>query len=251
MARGGVEARPDRERARCARAGRARRGSARRGLRNRCAGLGFGRGRRDLPRSHPPADPLPNRAPRHIDASRCGSLARVPRLGGGAAHLRAARVRNRAVTAWLSPAEWSVVALSLRVSLVAVALTLPLAYALAWLLARRRFPGAILLDALVHLPLVVPPVVTGWLLLILFGRTGPIGAWLEAQFGIVLVFRWTGAALAAAVMALPLMVRAMRLSIEAVDRRLVEAARTLGARPWRAFATITLPLSLPGIAAGA
>lgn len=149
------------------------------------------------------------------------------------------------------PDEWSVVALSLRVSLLAVALTLPLAYALAWLLARRRFPGAILLDALVHLPLVVPPVVTGWLLLILFGRTGPIGAWLEAQFGIVLVFRWTGAALAAAVMALPLMVRAMRLSIEAVDRRLVEAARTLGARPWRAFATITLPLSLPGIAAGA
>jgi len=155
------------------------------------------------------------------------------------------------VTTWLSPAEWSVVALSLRVSLVAVALTLPLAYALAWLLARRRFPGAILLDALVHLPLVVPPVVTGWLLLVLFGRTGPVGAWLEAQFGIVLVFRWTGAALAAAVMALPLMVRAMRLSIEAVDRRLVEAARTLGARPWRAFATITLPLSLPGIAAGA
>lgn len=149
------------------------------------------------------------------------------------------------------PDEWSVVALSLRVSLLAVALTLPLAYALAWLLARRRFPGAILLDALVHLPLVVPPVVTGWLLLVLFGRTGPVGAWLEAQFGIVLVFRWTGAALAAAVMALPLMVRAMRLSIEAVDRRLVEAARTLGARPWRAFATITLPLSLPGIAAGA
>jgi len=155
------------------------------------------------------------------------------------------------VTGWLTPDEWSVVALSLRVSLLAVALTLPLAYALAWLLARRRFPGAILLDALVHLPLVVPPVVTGWLLLVLFGRTGPIGAWLEAQFGIVLVFRWTGAALAAAVMALPLMVRAMRLSIEAVDRRLVEAARTLGARPWRAFATITLPLSLPGIAAGA
>ncbi len=155
------------------------------------------------------------------------------------------------MTGWLTPDEWSVVALSLRVSLLAVALTLPLAYALAWLLARRRFPGAILLDALVHLPLVVPPVVTGWLLLVLFGRTGPIGAWLEAQFGIVLVFRWTGAALAAAVMALPLMVRAMRLSIEAVDRRLVEAARTLGARPWRAFATITLPLSLPGIAAGA
>ena len=155
------------------------------------------------------------------------------------------------MTAWLSPEEWSIVVLSLKVSVVAVALTLPLAYALAWLLARRRFPGRILLDALVHLPLVVPPVVTGWLLLILFGRAGPIGAWLEAQFGLVLVFRWTGAALAAAVMALPLMVRAMRLSIEAVDRRLVDAARTLGARPWRAFLTVTLPLSAPGIAAGA
>jgi len=151
----------------------------------------------------------------------------------------------------LTPDEWGIVALSLKVSVVAVVLTLPVAYALAWLLARRRFPGLILLDALVHLPLVVPPVVTGWLLLILFGRTGPIGSWLEAQFGLVLVFRWTGAALAAAVMALPLMVRAMRLSIEAVDRRLVDAARTLGAAPWRAFLTITLPLSAPGIAAAA
>ena len=155
------------------------------------------------------------------------------------------------MTAWPPPEEWSIVALSLQVSVVAVVLTLPVAYALAWLLARRRFPGRILLDALVHLPLVVPPVVTGWLLLILFGRNGPIGSWLEAQFGMVLVFRWTGAALAAAVMALPLMVRAMRLSIEAVDRRLVDAARTLGAKRWRAFLTITLPLSGPGIAAGA
>ena len=152
---------------------------------------------------------------------------------------------------WLTPGEWSIVLLSLRVSVVAVALTLPVAYALAWLLARPRFPGRLLLDAVVHLPLVVPPVVTGWVLLILFGRAGPIGGWLEAQFGITLVFRWTGAALAAAVMALPLMVRAMRLSIEAVDRRLVQAARTLGAGPWRAFVTVTLPLSLPGIAAGA
>jgi molybdate transport system permease protein len=155
------------------------------------------------------------------------------------------------MNAWLTPEEWSVVALSLRVSLAAVALTLPLAYALAWLLARRRFPGRVLLDALVHMPLVLPPVVTGWLLLLLFGRNGPIGAWLDANFGVTLVFHWTGAALAAAVMALPLMVRAMRLSIEAVDRRLVDAARTLGARPGRAFLTITLPLSAPGIAAGA
>lgn len=153
--------------------------------------------------------------------------------------------------AWLSPAEWSVILLSLKVSLVAMAMTLPLSYALAWLLARRSFPGKLALDALIHLPLVIPPVVTGWLLLILFGRFGPVGRWLEAQFGLVLVFRWTGAALAAAVMALPLMVRAMRLSIEAVDERLAGAARTLGASPLRAFATITLPLSLPGIVAGA
>ena len=150
----------------------------------------------------------------------------------------------------LSPAEWEVIGLSLKVSLVAMAATLPIAYALAWLLARRTFPGKLLLDALIHLPLVIPPVVTGWLLLLAFGRNGPVGAFLEQAFGIGLVFRWTGAALAAGVMALPLMVRAMRLSIEAVDRRLVEAARSLGAGRWRAFRTITLPLSLPGILAG-
>jgi molybdate transport system permease protein len=155
------------------------------------------------------------------------------------------------MTGWLSPEEWGIVALSLRVSMAAVLLTMPVAYGLAWLLARRRFPGRILLDALVHLPLVLPPVVTGWLLLIVFGTQGPVGSWLQAQFGLTLVFRWTGAALAAAVMALPLMVRAMRLSIEAVDRRLVDAARTLGAGRWHAFRTITLPLSLPGIAAAA
>jgi molybdate transport system permease protein len=151
---------------------------------------------------------------------------------------------------WPTAAEWGIVALSLRVSVIAVLVTVPFAYGLAWLLAQRHFPGRILLDAVVHLPLVLPPVVTGWLLLLLFGRTGPLGHWLEQTFGVVLVFRWTGAALAAAVMALPLMVRAMRLSIEAVDRRLVGAARTLGATPWRAFRTVTLPLSLPGVAAG-
>lgn len=150
----------------------------------------------------------------------------------------------------LTAAEWDIVALSLRVSAVAILFSLPIAYALAWVLARKRFPGKILLDALVHLPLVVPPVVTGYVLLLLFGRTGPIGGVLEDWFGISLVFRWTGAALAAAVMALPLMVRAMRLSIEAVDRRYVEAARSLGASRWQAFHRITLPLSLPGIAAG-
>ncbi|OYX67275.1 MAG: molybdate ABC transporter permease [Sphingomonadales bacterium 32-64-17] len=155
------------------------------------------------------------------------------------------------MSGWLSAAEWAVIALSLKVSIVAVLASLPAAYALAWLIARRRFPGRMLLDAAVHLPLVLPPVVTGWLLLLAFGRNGPIGRWLEQIFGVTLVFTWLGAALAAAVMALPLMVRAMRLSIEAVDRKLVEAARTLGASPLRAFATITLPLSLPGIAAGA
>ena len=150
----------------------------------------------------------------------------------------------------LSPEEWAIVALSLQVSLAAVSATLPVAFGLAWLLARARFPGKILLDAIVHLPLVIPPVVTGWLLLILFGPAGPIGRGLEAAFGVTLMFRWTGAALAAGVMALPLMVRPMRLSIEAVDRRLEQAARTLGARRWRAFAPVTLPLSQPGIVAG-
>jgi len=150
----------------------------------------------------------------------------------------------------VSPDDWQVVWLSLLVGIVAVAATLPFAFALAYALARGRFPGRVLLDAIVHLPLVLPPVVTGWLLLLAFGRQGPIGAWAETWLGLTFMFRWTGAALAAAVMALPLMVRAMRLSIEAVDRRLEGAARTLGAGPWRTFATITLPLSLPGIAAG-
>lgn len=149
----------------------------------------------------------------------------------------------------LTPDEWEIVRLSLRVSVVAVVLTLPAAFAFAFLLARARFPGKILVDGLVHLPLVLPPVVIGWLLLLAFGRQGPLGAWLEAWFGVTVIFRWTGAAIAAAIMALPLMVRAIRLSIEAVDRRLEGAARTLGAGPWRTFATITLPLSLPGILA--
>jgi len=146
--------------------------------------------------------------------------------------------------------DWEVIRLSLKVAIVGVVLTLPVAFALAYVLARGRFPGRILLDAVVHLPLVLPPVVTGWILLILFGRAGPIGGWLDRAFGVTLMFRWTGAALAAAVMALPLMVRAMRLSIEAVDRRLEGAARSLGASPWRAFRTVTLPLSLPGVWAG-
>jgi molybdate transport system permease protein len=150
----------------------------------------------------------------------------------------------------MTPSDWEVIRLSLKVALVAVAAVLPVAFALAYLLARGRFPGRIVLDAIVHLPLVLPPVVTGWLLLIAFGRTGPIGGWLDRWFGITLMFRWTGAAVAAGVMALPLMVRAIRLSIEAVDRRLEGAAHTLGAGPVRTFFTITLPLSLPGVLAG-
>ena len=149
----------------------------------------------------------------------------------------------------LTPEEWQIVALSLRVSLLAVAGTLPIAFGLAWVLARGRFAGKILLDAAVHLPLVLPPVVIGWLLLIGFGRTGPIGGFLYDTFGITLIFRWTGAALASAVMALPLMVRAIRLSIEAIDRRLEGAARTLGASPMHAFWTVSLPLCLPGVLA--
>lgn len=151
---------------------------------------------------------------------------------------------------WLGPAEWEAVRLSLKVAFWAVAGSLPLAVAVAMLLARRRFPGRQLLNGLVHLPLVLPPVVTGYLLLLAFGRQGPLGG-LLAEAGVVFAFRWTGAALAAAVMAFPLMVRAIRLAVEAVDPRLEQAAATLGAsRPW-VFLTVTLPLILPGILAGA
>ena len=147
--------------------------------------------------------------------------------------------------------EWEVILLSLKVSAVAVGLTLPIAFALAWLLARGRFPGKVLLDALVHLPLVLPPVVTGWLLLLAFGTNGPAGRFFSDWFGLTFMFRWTGAALAAAIMALPLMVRAMRISIEAVDRRLEDAAQTLGASRLHTFASITIPLAFPGVLAGA
>lgn len=152
---------------------------------------------------------------------------------------------------WLSPAEWQALALSLRVSLWATFVSLPLGVLTAYALARWRFPGKQLLNILVHLPLILPPVATGYLLLLAFGRRGVIGQYLDEWFGIVFAFRWTGAALAAAVMAFPLMVRAIRLAIEAVDPKLEEAAGTLGAsRPW-VFATVTLPLILPGVVAGA
>jgi len=146
--------------------------------------------------------------------------------------------------------ELEIVALSLKVAFWGVAASLPLAIGTAYVLARKRFPGKTLFDAVVHLPLVLPPVVVGFLLLVLFGRQGPMGRLLE-PFGIVFAFRWTGAALAAAIMGFPLMVRAIRLGIEAVDTRLESAARTLGARRGRVFFTVTLPLAWPGLATGA
>lgn len=151
---------------------------------------------------------------------------------------------------WLGPAQWQAVMLSLRVSFWATLASLPLGLFIAYALARWRFPGRQLLNGLVHLPLILPPVVTGYVLLLAFGRRGPVGQWLDESFGIVLAFNWTGAALAAAVMAFPLMVRAMRLAIEAVDPRLEQAANTLGAGPAWVFTTITLPLILPGVIAG-
>src|SRR5262249_12340871 len=150
----------------------------------------------------------------------------------------------------LSPEEWVAVRLSLRVATVAMLASLPVGLAVAYLLARGRFPGKAILDGIVLLPLILPPVVTGYLLLIWFGRRGPIGAFLAEHFGIVFSFRWTGAALACAVMGFPLMVRSIRLSIESVDRRLEEAAGTLGANPLWVFLFVTLPLILPGVIAG-
>jgi molybdate transport system permease protein len=155
------------------------------------------------------------------------------------------------VTAWLSAEEWQAVRLSLEVALRSVTLSLLPAVGIAWVLARCRFPGRTLLDALVHLPLVVPPVVVGWGLLMLFGVRGPIGAPLDAWFGVRLVFTTEGAALATAVMSFPLIVRSVRLGLEQVDQGLEAAARTLGAGPLDRFVTITLPLMSPGILAGA
>jgi molybdate transport system permease protein len=149
-----------------------------------------------------------------------------------------------------TPDEWTAIALSLRIAFVATFVALPFGVAAAWLLARKSFYGKSLLDGFVHLPLVLPPVVTGYLLLIAFGRRGLIGSFLADYLGIVLSFRWTGAALACGVMGFPLLVRPIRLSIEAVDRRLEDAAATLGADRLRIFLTITLPLAMPGIIAG-
>jgi len=150
----------------------------------------------------------------------------------------------------LSPDEWVAIRLSLKIALVATVVALPFGIAVAWVLARKNFWGKALLDGLVHMPLVLPPVVTGYLLLISFGRRGPIGAFLADHFGIVFSFRWTGAALSCGVMGFPLLVRPIRLGIEAIDRKLEDAAATLGAdRVW-IFLTVTLPLAMPGLVAG-
>jgi len=150
----------------------------------------------------------------------------------------------------LTPAEWEALRLSLAIALRSVLLSLPFAVAVAWVLVRRRFPGRMLFDAFVHLPLVLPPVVVGYVLLLVFGARGPIGAWLERAFDIRLVFTRNGAALATAVMSFPIMVRAMRISLETVDAGLEDAARTLGAGSFDRFLSITLPLMAPGILAG-
>jgi len=151
---------------------------------------------------------------------------------------------------FLSPEEITAVLLTLKVAVTAVAFSLPLGVAMAWVLSRTTFFGRGLLDGLVHLPLILPPVVTGYLLLITFGRRGAVGAFLDQWFGLVFSFRWTGAALASGIMGFPLMVRAIRLSLDGVDRKLETAAATLGASPPMVFFTVTLPLILPGIAAG-
>jgi molybdate transport system permease protein len=150
----------------------------------------------------------------------------------------------------LTGEEWTALAISLKVALVASGLSLPFGLLCAWALARKSFPGKTILNGLIHLPLILPPVVTGYILLILFGRKGPIGAFLDQTFGIVLSFRWTGAALAAAVMGFPLMVRAIRLSIEGLDQGLEAAASTLGASRLAVFRTVSLPLIMPGIITG-
>jgi molybdate transport system permease protein len=151
----------------------------------------------------------------------------------------------------LGAAEWEALALSAKVASVATLVSLPFGIAFGWLFERRSFPGKFALETLLQLPMVLPPVVPGYLLLLLFGSQGPLGAWLERQFGLAIAFTWKGAALAAAVIAFPLLVQAIRLAFRLVDARLERAAATLGASPWRVFFTVSLPLALPGVLAGA
>jgi molybdate transport system permease protein len=150
----------------------------------------------------------------------------------------------------ITPTEWTAILLSIRVAVIATLISTPIGIGVAWLLARRDFWGKAVVDAIIYLPLVLPPVVTGYLLLLTLGKRGLVGAWLAEHLGIVFAFRWTGAALACGVMSFPLLVRPIRLSIEAVDRKLEQAAGTLGAAPWKVFATVTLPLAMPGVWAG-
>ena len=187
------------------------------------------------------------------------ALSRLPAHKRGQGGLREVRLQlpdqagvvDAMIAMLSSPQDWTAVALSLRIATVATLVSLPFGIAIATLLARRNFWGKTLVDAVIYLPLVLPPVVTGYLLLITLGRHAPVGAFLADHFGIVFAFRWTGAVISCGVMAFPLMVRAIRLSIEAIDRRLEDAAATLGAGPFWNFATVTLPLALPGIIAGA
>jgi len=150
----------------------------------------------------------------------------------------------------ITPTEWTAILLSIRVAVIATLISTPIGIGVAWLLARRDFWGKAFVDAFIYLPLVLPPVVTGYLLLLTLGKRGMVGAWLAEHLGIVFAFRWTGAALACGVMSFPLLVRPIRLSIEAVDRKLEQASSTLGASPWKVFATVTLPLAMPGVLAG-
>jgi molybdate transport system permease protein len=151
---------------------------------------------------------------------------------------------------WLSPEEWTALLLSAKVALCATLVSLPVGIGVSWLLERRAFRGKVWIDTLVQLPMVLPPVVPGYLLLLLLGKQGPLGHWLHATFGIVLAFTWKGAVIASAVMAFPLMVQPIRLAIRFIDPRLEKAAATLGARPWDTFFSVTLPLSTPGLIAG-
>src|SRR5262249_10715523 len=235
-------------------AGGARRSRARHRLFHRRQGRTRRQDRRHLPGGLASRDHLPGGGD-HDGEAREQRLPDVPPLDGGQDHPRKIRLHfpdlSRDLSVFdISPTEWTAIQLSLRVAVIATLVATPIGIAVAWLLARRDFWGKSALDAVIHLPLVLPPVVTGYLLLLTFGRRGLVGAWLADHLGIVFAFRWTGAALACGVMSFPLLVRPIRLSIEAVDRRLEQAASTLGAAPWRVFATVTLPLALPGILAG-
>src|SRR5437762_1593369 len=234
-------------------AGGARGSCSRHRLFHRRQGRAWRQDRRHVPGRFPSGDRLSRCGDHHRKTGGLG-LSRLPAFDRGEDHPRKIRLQVSRQPLDLmfdiSPAEWTAILLSLRVAVAATLVATPFGIALAWLLARRSFWGKSILDAVVHLPLVLPPVVTGYLLLLTFGRRGLVGAWLADHLGIVFAFRWTGAALACGIMSFPLLVRPIRLSIEAIDRRLEQASSTLGAAPWQVFATVTLPLALPGVLAG-